>query len=415
VNKGGQAEIYRVATKDGYFAVKLYSPEALRVDPTLRQRLDVAIRNGAPDNDPDFIWPFDLIALNGSPNFSGYIMPWIPERYRDVSELMRNQVSPSSRVLATVGMNLALKLQKLHQDGLCYTDLNFGNAKCNFDTGDVVVLDNDNVTTNGVPAAVQCPPNFRAPEVFRGETAPNIQTDLYSLAILLFYILMIHHPLIGKRDLQTGYSEEGQRDLYGDHPVFIFDPQDDSNRPDPKVHPNAIASWPVYPQFLRNMFTKAFTTGLHDPYARVTETEWSRAFCRLRDSILTCSQCGAENFYDVDYLQTSKGVAAPCWYCNQPLLLPPRLRMGREVSSVIVLDPKVQLFPHHVNGNKFDFSRPIAEVGTTQSLSLTNLSRSTWIVETAGDGRFEVAQGASVRLKNGTKIHFGKVEGEVKL
>ena len=415
VNKGGQAEIYRVSTKDGRFAVKLYLANNLQLDPMLRQRLDLAIRNGPPDNDPDFIWPFDLVALDSSREFAGYIMPWISEKYRGVNDLMARRVEPSNRIVAVIGMNLALKLRKLHKDGFCYTDLNFGNAMCDFETGSVVILDNDNVTINGVSTPVQCPESFRAPEVFRGEMAANIQTDLYSLAVFLFYLLMVHHPLDGKRELDVYYNEEGRKDLYGDRPVFIFDPQDDSNRPDAKVHQNALIYWPMYPQFLRNMFVKAFTTGLRDPYARVTETEWSRALCRLRDSVITCSGCGAQNFYDVDYMQASKGVPAPCWHCCQPVLLPPRLRIGEDVSNVIVLDAHAQLFPHHVNGRNFDFSRPIAEIYGTTPVSLTNLSQETWGVETAGEGRFEAGPGAEIRLKNGTRILFGKAEGVVRL
>jgi eukaryotic-like serine/threonine-protein kinase len=414
VKKGGQAEIYRVTMRGGIFAVKLYFLETLQVDSTLRNRLDVAIRNGPPDNDPAFIWPFDLVERELGKGFAGYIMPFIHERFRDLDDLMSNQVSPTSRALAMIGMNLALKLQKLHKDGLCYTDLNFGNAMCDFETGEVVILDNDNVTTNGVFAAIQSPANFRAPELFRDNGYPNIQTDLYSLSILLFYIFMVHHPLIGKRELEINYTEEGQKDLYGDHPVFIFDPQNHSNEPDSVLHANALAYWPIYPQFLRNLFIKAFTVGLRDPYARVTETEWSKAMCRLRDSIITCSGCGAENFYDVEYLQTSMGAPAPCWHCHQQLTLPPRLRIVQDAGCVVVLDSNAKLFPHHLNGRRFDFSRTLGEVRGSPP-TLVNVSGQKWTAESPGDALVEVPPGDAVPLKNGVKILFGNLEGQIRI
>jgi len=79
--------------------------------------------------------------------------------------------------------------------------------------------------------------------------------------------------------------------LYGTEPVFIFDPGDDSNRPVPGYQDNAIVSWPIYPQFLRDLFTKSFTSGIKDPKnGRVRESEWRIAMVKLRDSIIYCQK-----------------------------------------------------------------------------------------------------------------------------
>jgi hypothetical protein len=53
--------------------------------------------------------------------------------------------------------------------------------------------------------------------------------------------------------------------LYGAEPVFIFDPNDHSNEPVPGLHDNALAFWPIYPQFLRDLFIQSFTAGIRDP------------------------------------------------------------------------------------------------------------------------------------------------------
>ena len=95
--------------------------------------------------------------------------------------------------------------------------------------------------------------------------------------------------------------------LYGTEPLFIFDPADAANRPVPGIHDNPLAYWPLYPQFLRDRFTRAFTAGLHDPHERVRESEWRAALMQLRDAILYCGQCGAENFYDGEALRASGG------------------------------------------------------------------------------------------------------------
>ena len=72
--------------------------------------------------------------------------------------------------------------------------------------------------------------------------APSAQTDLYSLAVLLFYILLVSHPLEGAREASIKCFDRPAMDkLYGTEPLFIYDPQDDSNRPVPQYHDNAIA------------------------------------------------------------------------------------------------------------------------------------------------------------------------------
>src|SRR4051812_36185407 len=124
-----------------------------------------------------------------------------------------------------------------------------------------------------------------APEIVRGDALPSTQTDLFSLAILLFYMFVVHHPLEGKRESNIRCLDlPAMTKLYGTDPLFIFDPSNDGNRPVPGYQDNAIAFWAVYPQFFRDLFTRAFTHGLTDPQnGRVRETEWRAAMLRLRD------------------------------------------------------------------------------------------------------------------------------------
>ena len=108
-------------------------------------------------------------------------------------------------------------------------------------------------------------PRFMAPEIVRGDSLPSIQTDLFSLAVLLFYLFVVHHPLEGSRELAIhSFDLPAMTKLYGTHPLFIFDPQDASNRPVAAYHENAIVFWPLFPQFLRDLFIRSFTEGLRD-------------------------------------------------------------------------------------------------------------------------------------------------------
>src|SRR5262249_30994770 len=149
--------------------------------------------------------------------------------------------------------------------------------------------------------------------------------------------------------------------LYGSQPIFIFDPDDDSNRPLPGYHDNALAFWPIYPLHLRNLFTRAFTQGLRDPVnGRVRETEWRSALVPLRDALFYCSSCGAEISEEADVRKASSGKVARCWSCQHPVQPPLRLHIGKQV---ILLNHDTILYPHHIDDHKlYDFSSAVAAV-----------------------------------------------------
>ena len=164
-------------------------------------------------------------------------------------------------------------------------------------------------------------------------------------------------------------------------------------------------------------FTEAFTVGLQDPLERVRESEWRGAMVRLRDSIVYCAHCGAENFYDGEALQASGGKPGSCWACSTEIQLPPRIRIG---DYVVMLNHDTELFPHHVDDQRmYDFSKPVAAVTrhpkNPDVWGLKNLSDEKWVI-TGADGLVaDVEPGRSVRLGVGVKVNFGKKEGEIRL
>ena len=129
--------------------------------------------------------------------------------------------------------------------------------------------------------------------MIRNEGVCQTNTDIHSLAVLLFYMFVRHHPLDGKRELEINvFNEVAQRKFYGREPLFIFNPNNSSNRPMPGFHDQAIRNWRLYPGFIKRLFTRAFTDGLHEPRKRVREGEWMSAFSKLRDALFYCCHCG---------------------------------------------------------------------------------------------------------------------------
>ena len=77
-----------------------------------------------------------------------------------------------------------------------------------------------------------------------------------------------------------GVDRDGSHRLCIDDPLFIFGPDNPSNRPVPGVHEIAINFWPIYPKSLHDLFTQVFTRGLRDPEARVMDNDWRKEMCR---------------------------------------------------------------------------------------------------------------------------------------
>ncbi|MBN2561107.1 MAG: serine/threonine protein kinase, partial [Phycisphaerae bacterium] len=187
----------------------------------------------------------------------------------------------------------------------------------------------------------------------------------------------------------------------------------------PGFHDNVIAFWPLYPQFVRDLFIRSFTTGLNDPVnGRVRESEWRSAMSQLRDSIYYCGHCGAEAIYDVEALRAQGGMPGLCWSCRTPLVLPPRIRIG---DVVLMLNHDTRVYPHHVDDDRlYDFSKPIAEVAQHPKdpsiWGLRNLDDEKWTATTDGGQTYQdVPPGRSVTLGVGTRINFGKQEGEIRV
>ena len=113
------------------------------------------------------------------------------------------------------------------------------------------------------PSAVLGTRRFMAPEIVRREAAPSTATDLYSLSVLLFYLLMVGHPLVGRRELDFAvWDEHAESVLFGRDPRFVFDPTTASNSPVADLHASVISNWDLYPEFIRRLFIQAFTAGL---------------------------------------------------------------------------------------------------------------------------------------------------------
>ena len=412
LGEGGQGEVYRALLADQQMALKwYYSQTATREQ---LQAIEVLVKKGPPN--AKFLWPLELVYQDGTPQF-GYLMPLRPANYKSIVDLMKRRIDPTFRELTIAGRQLADSYFQLHVSGLCYRDISFGNVFFEPTNGEVMICDNDNVTVNGTTGGVLGTSRFMAPEIVRGEALPSTQADRFSLAVLLFYIFMFHHPLEGKREVDIHiFDQAAMTKVYGTDPLFIFDPHDNSNAPVKGYHDNPLIFWSIYPQFLRDLFTRAFTDGLKDPEnGRVLESEWRSAMVRLHDSIFYCAHCNSQNFYDIDALRSNGGTPPLCWNCKERVILPYRIRIE---GNTVMLNYDTKLYPHHVDRQKrWDFTKPVALVNRHPTdpsrWGLKNVSAERWVVIKPDGTKQDVAVGQNAPLAADITIDFGNRIGRL--
>lgn len=404
LGEGGQGAVFALDAQDAgdvrRLALKWYRAEAAH--PAQHAALTRLAQVPAPSD--AFLWPIEVI--DGPDGGFGYVMPLRPPGYLPIADLLTGRADASFSSVTRLCMGLADCFLQLHAQGLCYRDISLGNVFFDPTTGHPLVCDNDNVGIDGKePARVLGTSRFMAPEVVSGQAQPSTSTDLFSLAVLIFYLLMFHHPLQGRRELAFDcFDRDAERALFGTDPLFIFDPVDDSNAPDPVIHGAVLQYWPLYPAYLREDFTRAFTTGLRDPARRVREGVWRSHLSRLLDSIVLCP-CGRENLTD-DGLPMRA-----CWACDRPIAPPVRLRIDHRV---LVLNAGTRVTRHHLQRD-YAYDRVVGEVvahPTRPGLwGLRNLGPTPWQVTAPGADAQAVAIGRSIGLVLGTTIDFGRTRG----
>ncbi len=394
IDEGGQGEVYRVEMDGEPYALKWYS----KITPSEAFYKNILhnIHMGAPAD--YFLWPLALTDKVGE-RF-GYIMKLRPANYRKYSEFLTGEARFASwDTLFVAALNITDGFMKLHSLGYSYQDLNEGSFFIDPENGDLLICDNDNVAPFGVNLGVKGMPKYMAPEVVTDRTRPNTHSDRYSLAVILFRLFYIDHPLEGRYTVQFPLTDANGARLFGEEPLFVYDPKDKSNRPLPGAHENVIRRWPMFPPDLTAAFTKAFTDGLKNIDSRITELQWLDVLIRARGMLVRLD--GREQFVNG----------------YQPETVPDGCRLLRTDEQIIAVAPDTVLYQCQTDCTSTDYHTPSgcvrASVSDPNVYGLGNLSDHTWIVTLPGKDPVRVPPKKFAPLLPGTIISFGNVTGKV--
>jgi serine/threonine protein kinase len=417
LGEGGQGTVYEVTVNGKPYALKWYHVGKLKKPKEFRKNLQDNISTGAPSD--KFLWPVYLTEERAG-SF-GYIMGLRPQEYTDFPAILNakdkngNRVTfKSTEVMILAALNLVNAFRELHRKGLSYQDLNDGNFFINLQSGDVLICDNDNVTPDGEmnSGGVGGKPGYMAPEIVTGKAHPSERTDCHSLAVVLFKLFFRSSPLEGAEfNKLPCMTEKRELELFGTKPVFVFDPDDTSNRPVAGVHNNAIKLWPLFPEFFHEAFIHSFAKGMKEPQIRLPDNEWQKNLVRLRDELLViCPSCGRA----IMLINTNKSADLKCGGCGSSYSYPKTLNIKK---YAVPLFPGKKIYACHTVDSNDDYIAITGEVVMNKNnpslWGIKNLSTDTWVMTPPEGDAKDVPPGGGIPIGAGVSVDFKGVKGKM--
>lgn len=408
LGSGGQGTVYEVLYNGKRCALKWYHPNVFKENTeAFYKNLENNIKAGAPTK--SFLWPQAITQYHNGCNSFGYMMDLRPEGYHELTEFFigspqKKQVRLRSfDAVCNAAINIISGFRELHNAGYSYQDINNGNFFIKPETGEVLICDNDNVSPFGTNLGILGKQRYMAPEIVTGKNEPDKQSDRFSLAVILFRLLFINHPLEGVRSTPPCMTKELERKYYGEEPLFIYDPTNQNNRPVPGTDANLRLFWAVYPEYIKTLFTRAFSQEvLMDRNKRLIEKEWLDAFFRLKASIVPCPHCN-----DKDGTFVTRVGSNHCIHCQKSIVVNNALKCS---SFELPLYPGMRILHYHLDKDTQDmftqFGMVIRNPKNPNLIGIKNTSPSTWVVTLPDSTQKEVAPSAVVPIKAGFTIDF---------
>lgn len=209
-------------------------------------------------------------------------------------------------------IKIARAVKRLHAAGLAHSDLSYNNVLVDPAGGNACIIDCDGLVVPGkYPPEVVGTPDFIAPEVLQtnglkvgdpSKKLPCRATDQHALAVMIYMYLLYRHPLRGGKVYDANDEKRDEALSMGEKALFIEHPTDKSNavkvrnldkaelpQGDPSKLPYTICG-----PYLKELFDRAFITGLHDPSKRPSADEWEHALVKTTDLMQPCQNPNCE-------------------------------------------------------------------------------------------------------------------------
>ena len=301
---GAQGVVYEDGT--GSKMVKLYYPSGSNViNEDILERLRF-IRNVKMP--PNFVKIEDIVDTP----YIGYVMEkvvdhkplntyLIPDHEMSFSEWYNQGSGLHERII--IGYIIAKAFGALERSNLSYCDISGNNILVKTGkSASIKMIDVDNIYVAGKgTAAVLGTPRYIAPEVISRQKNPDVLSDNYSLAVILFELLRVGHPYISD-DILDGTPEDEESALAGKYDYV----SDDNST-------NMLPEDIVLTDKLKDLFHRCFVDGKKNRMARPSAREFEFALLEASNKVIKCPSCGAWH-----YPRKTGRVYDGCPWCDAP-------------------------------------------------------------------------------------------------
>ncbi len=300
---GTQGVIYNEVS--GKKMIKIYYPTGNReMDEEILSRLTFIQKVKMPRN---FVKVEEIL----EEPYIGYVMEKV-EGYQSLNSYL---IPPKKETFANwynkglglrermfIGYIIAKAFSELEEDNLSYCDISGTNILVHTtkNGASVKMIDVDNIYIAGRGlASVLGTPRYIAPEVIKKQKNPDVLSDNYALAVILFELLRVGHPYLGD-DVLAGTPEEEEQALSGNG-IYV-------------TEENSLSMLPEYLVFtdkLKELFRKCFEEGKQNRLARPSAKEFEYALLEASNKLIQCSVCGAWH-----YPRKQGRIYEPCPWCD---------------------------------------------------------------------------------------------------
>lgn len=189
--------------------------ELLRVSDVLEQiQMGRILREG-------FFWPFDLVR---SDEMQGYVLhPFSMDAYPSVRRFLPSSDTPRW----TIAVHLFRRIGQLHREGLTLNGFGRDQVRVEYGTNQVYLVPGETISRVSQIGAAFRGDFLSVPQVVEQQLEKNgivldgRVRDIFSAAVIAFYLLFYTHPFIGEE--YSHLMREQYLEYFQSRPVFLFD------------------------------------------------------------------------------------------------------------------------------------------------------------------------------------------------
>lgn len=423
IGRGGQAEVWKAQNKASktYYAYKEYKHNAYNIRTNIEDLIKIGRLKDKNGNVLDSV-VLPITIVEGSGDALGYIMELVDlQDYTTIKKAWCGKY-PSCKAICKIVKNLSQVFETLHLSyGMCYKDVNEGNIFFNPDTGDIKIIDNDNIGYRD-KFTIKGTSGYMAPEVVLGDK-PDHNSDRFSFAVFVYRLLVGGFPFEGPYTenyciRNNVLPDDARKVIYGTNALFVWHPANRQNsieHSSSPQHKGQVEYWNRLPSEVKDLFINTFAVNLpKDRRAeRATDSDWQNVFDGLEKNLAVCPFCGKITFSESGRCFECAHLLSDPVSDRRPMAQARRHKVVFKVLSAGEAKKELEAYvADEVSGAQISKHLPpglfskILYNKSIHKLGIKNLSTAPWAIVCADKSKKECAPGQVQILEKGMMIRI---------